>query len=135
IEIGTGVIDLRYENPLYMAEDAGAADLLANGRLQLGVSRGSPEPAWRGAEAFGYSVDHDEAREKTALFRAAIAGVGVVRADIGGRPGDAMLAVQPQSPGLAERIWWGSGSRDTAVWAGRQGMNLMILSLHPADTE
>jgi alkanesulfonate monooxygenase SsuD/methylene tetrahydromethanopterin reductase-like flavin-dependent oxidoreductase (luciferase family) len=24
IEIGTGVIDMRYENPLYMAEDAGA---------------------------------------------------------------------------------------------------------------
>src|SRR5438876_9669038 len=42
IEIGTGVIDMRYENPLYMAEEAAAADLLAGGRLQLGVSRGSP---------------------------------------------------------------------------------------------
>src|SRR4029077_2534754 len=74
IEIGTGVIDMRYENPLYMAETAAAADLLAGGRLQLGLSRGSPEPAWHGAEAFGYSVDPDEAREKTALFRGAIAG-------------------------------------------------------------
>src|SRR5579872_7186181 len=100
IEIGTGVIDMRYENPLYMAETAAAADLLGGGRLQLGVSRGSPEPAWRGAEAFGYSTDHDEAREKTALFRAAISGAGVVPADVGGRPGDGMLAVQPQSPGL-----------------------------------
>src|SRR5436190_5386524 len=81
IEIGTGVIDLRYENPLYMAEDAAAADLLSGGRLQLGISRGSPEPAWRGAEAFGYSLDHEQAREKTALFRAAIAGAGVVHAD------------------------------------------------------
>ena len=91
IEIGTGVIDMRYENPLYMAEEAAAADLLAGGRLQLGVSRGSPEPAWHGAEAFGYSVDRDEAREKTALFRAAIAGAGVVRADVGrpARRGDA----------------------------------------------
>src|SRR5205823_7738601 len=53
IEIGTGVIDMRYENPLYMAEAAAAADLLAGGRLQLGISRGSPEPAWHGAEAFG----------------------------------------------------------------------------------
>src|SRR3569833_443347 len=43
IEIGTAVIDMRYENPLYMAEDAGAADLIAGGRLQLGISRGSPE--------------------------------------------------------------------------------------------
>src|SRR6267378_1607509 len=76
IEIGTGVIDMRYENPLYMAETAAAADLLADGRLQLGVSRGSPEPAWHGAEAFGYSVDHDDAREKMALFREAWANAG-----------------------------------------------------------
>src|SRR5487761_108085 len=54
IEIGTAVIDMRYENPHYMAEDAGAADLIAGGRLQLGTSRGSPEPALHGAEAFGY---------------------------------------------------------------------------------
>jgi alkanesulfonate monooxygenase SsuD/methylene tetrahydromethanopterin reductase-like flavin-dependent oxidoreductase (luciferase family) len=135
IEIGTGVIDMRYENPLYMAETAAAADLLAGGRLQLGVSRGSPEPAWRGAEAFGYSVDHEDAREKTALFRAAIAGAGVARADIGGKPGDVMLAVQPQSPGLADRIWWGSGSRETAVWAGEQGFNLMSSTLLLEDTQ
>jgi alkanesulfonate monooxygenase SsuD/methylene tetrahydromethanopterin reductase-like flavin-dependent oxidoreductase (luciferase family) len=133
IEIGTGVIDMRYENPLYMAEEAGAADLLAGGRLQLGISRGSPEPAWRGAEAFGYSLD--DAREKTARFREAIAGAGVVRADAGGRPADAMLAVQPQSPGLADRIWWGSGSRETAVWAGEQGLNLMSSTLLLEDTE
>src|SRR5436305_5968073 len=116
IEIGTGVIDMRYENPLYMAEDAAAADLLAGGRLQLGISRGSPEPAWRGAEAFGYSIDPEQARAKTELFRAAIAGAGVVHADAGSGPGAGMLAVQPQSPGLAERIWWGSGSRDSAGW-------------------
>ena len=135
IEIGTGVIDMRYENPLYTAETAAAADLLAGGRLQLGVSRGSPEPAWHGAEAFGYSIEPDEAREKTALFRAAIAGAGVVRADVGGRPGNGMLAVQPQSPGLADRIWWGSGSRETAAWAGEQGMNLMSSTLLLEDTE
>src|ERR1700746_970127 len=118
-----------------MAETAAAADLLSGGRLQLGVSRGSPEPAWHGAEAFGYSVDQDEAREKTALFRAAIGGAGVGRADVGGRPGDALLAVQPQSPGLADRIWWGSGSRETAVWAGERGMNLMSSTLLLEDTQ
>ena len=135
IEIGTGVIDMRYENPLYMAEDAAAADLLAGGRLQLGVSRGSPEPAWHGAEAFGYSVDPDEARAKTELFRAAIAGAGVVPADIGGAPADVKLAIQPQSPGLADRIWWGSGTRETAAWAGEQGMNLMSSTLLLEDTK
>ena len=43
IEIGTAVIDMRYENPFYMLEDAGSADLISGGRLQLGISRGSPE--------------------------------------------------------------------------------------------
>src|ERR1700756_1080427 len=135
IEIGTGVIDMRYENPLYMAEEAAAADLLAGGRLQLGVSRGSPEPAWRGAEAFGYSLETGVARAETDLFPAAISGAGVVRADAGGRRGDAMLAVQPQARGLADRIWWGSGSRDTAVWTGEQGMNLMSSTLLLEDTQ
>ena len=135
IEIGMGVIDMRYENPLYMAEDAAAADLLAGGRLQLGVSRGSPEPAYRGAEAFGYSVDADEARAKTLSFRAAIAGDGVAPADVGGAPGTMRLAIQPQSPGLADRIWWGSGTRETAIWAGEQGMNLMSSTLLLEDTK
>ena len=135
IEIGTGVIDMRYENPIYMAEDAGAADLLAGGRLQLGISRGSPEHAWRGAEAFGYSLDTEDVHAKTERFRAAIAGAGVVHADAGGRPADAMLAVQPQSPGLADRIWWGSGTRASAVWTAEQGMNLMSSTLLLEDTQ
>src|ERR687887_2016816 len=54
IEIGTAVIDMRYENPMYMAEDAGAADLIAGGRLQLGISRGSPEQVIDGWRYFGY---------------------------------------------------------------------------------
>jgi alkanesulfonate monooxygenase SsuD/methylene tetrahydromethanopterin reductase-like flavin-dependent oxidoreductase (luciferase family) len=134
IEIGTAVIDLRYENPLYMAEDAAVADLLSGGRLQLGVGRGSPEPAYRGADAFGYSPpegldDAEYSRAKLELFRAAIAGAGVVHADAGGRPGAEVLPIQPHSPGLSERIWWGSGTRKTAAWAGAQGMNLMSSTL------
>src|SRR4051812_41237080 len=135
IEIGTAVIDMRYENPLYMAEDAAVADLLAGGRLQLGISRGSPEPAWHGAEAFGYPVDANDPREKTAIFRAAISGAGVVRADAGGRPGDILLPIHPQSFGLAERIWWGSGTRESAAWVGEQGMNLMSSTLLLEDTK
>ena len=73
IEIGTGVIDMRYENPLYMAEDAGAADLIAGGRLQLGISRGSPEQVIEGYRYFGYAPDEgrddaDMAREHTRVF-------------------------------------------------------------------
>jgi alkanesulfonate monooxygenase SsuD/methylene tetrahydromethanopterin reductase-like flavin-dependent oxidoreductase (luciferase family) len=140
IEIGTGVIDMRYENPLYMAEEAAAADLLAEGRLQLGVSRGSPETALRGSEAFGYvppegSDEAELARGKTALFLAALGGAAVVDADprmTGGVVG--RLPIQPQSPGLADRIWWGSGTRGTAVWTAEQGMNLMSSTLLSEDT-
>jgi alkanesulfonate monooxygenase SsuD/methylene tetrahydromethanopterin reductase-like flavin-dependent oxidoreductase (luciferase family) len=139
IEIGTSVIDLRYENPLYMAEDAAVADQLSGGRLQLGVSRGSPEPAYRGADAFGYAPpeglsDAEYARAKVDLFRAAIAGAGVVHADVGGRPGPGTLPIQPQSPGLSERIWWGSGTRETAAWTGTKGMNMMSSTLLLEDT-
>ncbi len=139
IEIGTAVIDMRYENPLYMAEDAAAADLISGGRLQLGISRGSPEPALNGAHAFGYKpvegeTDAELAREKTALFRRAIAGHGVVDADPEMTGGVGLLPIQPQSPGLPERIWWGSGTRESARWAGQQGMNLMSSTLLLEDT-
>jgi alkanesulfonate monooxygenase SsuD/methylene tetrahydromethanopterin reductase-like flavin-dependent oxidoreductase (luciferase family) len=139
IEIGTAVIDMRYENPLYMAEEAAAADLISGGRLQLGISRGSPEPALRGFEAFGYtpaegSSDADMARDHARLFRDAIGGAGVVPADVRMTGTAALLAVQPQSPGLADRIWWGAGTRDTAVWAAEQGMNLMSSTLLSEDT-
>jgi alkanesulfonate monooxygenase SsuD/methylene tetrahydromethanopterin reductase-like flavin-dependent oxidoreductase (luciferase family) len=139
IEIGTAVIDMRYENPLYMAEGAAAADLIAGGRLQLGISRGSPEPALNGAHAFGYvpaedSSDADLARQKTALFRAAIAGAGVVEADPAMTGADGRLAIQPQAPGLDTRIWWGSGTRESARWTGQQGMNLMSSTLLLEDT-
>ncbi len=140
IEIGTAVIDMRYENPLYMAEEAAAADLIAGGRLQLGISRGSPEPALNGPACFGYEPGEGEsaadlARRHTELFRAAIAGAGVADTDpawSGGTVG--RLRVEPRSEGLPERIWWGSGTRESAVWAGRQGMNLMSSTLLTEET-
>src|SRR4051794_11661837 len=139
IEIGTGVIDMRYENPLYMAEEAAAVDLISGGRLQLGISRGSPEPALRGAEAFGYvppegQTDADLARAKTEVFRAAIAGAGVAPSDPAMTGVNAMLPLHPQSPGLPERIWWGAGTRATAKWTAEQGMNLMSSTLLTEDT-
>ncbi|MFD5276186.1 LLM class flavin-dependent oxidoreductase [Pseudarthrobacter sp. NPDC058362] len=140
IEIGTGVIDMRYENPLYMAEEAAATDLISGGRLQLGISRGSPEPALQGASAFGYrplpgETDADMARRHAGEFRNAIGGAGVAQSDpryAGVATG--LLPVQPQSPGLRERIWWGAGTRNTAVWAAEQGMNLMSSTLLTEDT-
>src|SRR6201999_2495260 len=139
IEIGTAVIDMRYENPLYMAEEAGAADLISGGRLQLGVSRGSPETVLRGAESFGYQppdgeTDADLARRKTELFLAAINGGVVARTDPARTGVSGGLAIQPQSPGLADRIWWGAGTRATAQWAARAGLNLQSSTLLSEDT-
>src|SRR5271165_5746332 len=79
IEIGTAVIDMRYENPLYMAEDAGAADLIAGGRLQLGISRGSPEQVIDGWRHFGYrpkegESDADMGRRHAETFLELIRG-------------------------------------------------------------
>ncbi len=139
IELGTGVIDMRYEHPLGMAEEAAVADLISGGRLQLGVSRGSPEHAIRGYEAFGYSADREGgegamAHEKTQIFRAAISGAGIANANPKMTGHSGTLAIEPQSPGLADRIWWGSGSRASGEWAAEQGMNLMSSTLLIEDT-
>src|SRR5512146_3235383 len=84
IEIGTAVIDMRYENPLYMLEDAGAADLIAGGRLQLGISRGSPEQVIDGFRYFGYApvedeTDADMARRHTEVFLDVLRGQGFAK--------------------------------------------------------
>jgi alkanesulfonate monooxygenase SsuD/methylene tetrahydromethanopterin reductase-like flavin-dependent oxidoreductase (luciferase family) len=141
IEIGTGVIDMRYENPLYMAEDAGAADLIAGGRLQLGISRGSPEQVIDGYRYFGYEPEEGSdhaamARDHTAAFLRVINGEGFAepnpRPMFPNPPG--LLRLEPQSPGLRDRIWWGAGSRSTAEWTAEQGMNLMSSTLLTEDT-
>jgi alkanesulfonate monooxygenase SsuD/methylene tetrahydromethanopterin reductase-like flavin-dependent oxidoreductase (luciferase family) len=141
IEIGTGVIDMRYENPLYMVEDAGAADLISGGRLQLGISRGSPEQVIEGYRYFGYIPDEDTdqadmAREHTRVFLDILEGEGFgepnPRPMFPNPPG--LLRVEPHSDGLRERIWWGAGSRRTAEWTAEQGMNLMSSTLLTEDT-
>ena len=134
IEVGTGVIDMRYENPLYLAEEAGALDLLSDGRVALGVSRGSPETALRGWEAFGYTGSNDPrgadiARPKFEQFMQAVRGVPMVDADPQQFGPGQKLRIEPHSPGLDRRIWWGAGTRETAEWAAGQGVNLMSSTL------
>ncbi|GAA0207859.1 LLM class flavin-dependent oxidoreductase [Cytobacillus oceanisediminis] len=141
IEIGTGVIDMRYENPLYMAETAGAADLISDGRLQLGISRGSPEQVIDGYRYFGYvpsegQSDADLARQHTQVLLHVLEGEGFAepnpRPMFPNPPG--LLRPEPHSPGLRDRIWWGAGSRATAEWTAQQGMNLMSSTLLTEDT-
>lgn len=136
IEIGTGVIDMRYENPFYMVEDASAADLIAGERLQLGISRGSPEQVIDGWRHFGHAPaegesDADMGRRHGQIFFDLLKGEGFAKPNpspmFPNPPG--LLRLEPHSPTLRDRIWWGSGNNTTAVWAAQQGMNLQSSTL------
>ncbi len=136
IEIGTGVIDMRYENPYYMVEDAGAADLISGGRLQLGISRGSPEQVIDGWRYFGYEPEAGEddgtmARRNALEFLQRLNGIGFAEPNpnpmFPNPPG--LLRLEPHSEGLRDRIWWGAGSNATAIWAAENGMNLQSSTL------
>jgi len=141
IEIGTGVVDMRYVNPLTFAEDAGAADLISGGRLQLGISRGSPEQVIDGWRYFGFEPqpresDADMARRHTAEALEAISGKLFAKPNpqpmFPNPPG--LLRIEPHSEGLRKRIWWGAASDATACWAAQQGMNLMSSTLKADET-
>jgi alkanesulfonate monooxygenase SsuD/methylene tetrahydromethanopterin reductase-like flavin-dependent oxidoreductase (luciferase family) len=136
IEIGTAVIDMRYENPHYMAEDASAADLIAGSRLQLGISRGSPEQVMDGWRHFGYrpAAGEDDAamgRRHAEEFLELLRGKGFAQPNprpmFPNPPG--LLRLEPYSQSLRDRIWWGSATNATAVWAARRGMNLQSSTL------
>ena len=136
IEIGTAVIDMRYENPLYMAEDAGAADIIAGGRLQLGISRGSPEQVIDGWRHFGYApaegtTDAHMGRRHAEVLLEVLRGEGFAQPNprpmFPNPPG--LLRLEPHSEGLRERIWWGAATNATAEWAARLGMNLQSSTL------
>jgi len=136
IELGTAVIDMRYENPLYMVEDAGAADLIAGGRLQLGISRGSPEQVIDGWRYFGYAPaegqdEADMARTNAEVLLEGLKGQGFAQPNprpmFPNPPG--LLRLEPHSEGLRDRIWWGAATDATAVWAAKLGMNLQSSTL------
>src|ERR1044071_6733285 len=142
IEIGTAVIDMRYENPFYMVENAGAADLISNGRLQLGISRGSPEQVIEGWRYFGYAppdggTDADMGRRHAEVFLELLKGDGFARPNprpmFPNPPG--LLRLEPHSEGLRDRIWWGSGWNATAAWAAKLGVNLQSSTLKEDESD
>src|SRR5471032_3042891 len=141
IEIGTAVIDMRYENPLYMAENASAADLISGRRLQLGISRGSPEQVIDGWRYFGYQpaegeTDVDMGRRHAEVFLDLLRGEGFAQPNprpmFPNPPG--LLRLEPHSDSLRDRIWWGAGSNATAIWAAKLGMNLQSSTLKNDET-
>lgn len=141
IEIGTAVIDMRYENPHYMVEDASAADLISGNRLQLGISRGSPEQVIDGWRYFGYvlkdgETDAEMGRRHGKEFFDLLLGRGFAQPNprpmFANPPGP--LRLEPVSESLRDRIWWGAGSNATATWAAQVGMNLQSSTLKDDET-
>lgn len=128
--------EMRYENPHMMTENAGAADLIATQRLQLGISRGSPEQVIDGWRHFGHEpaegeTEADMARRHTETFLTLLEGEGFAQPNprpmFPNPPG--LLRLEPHSEGLRDRIWWGAASDATARWTAEKGMNLMSSTL------
>ena len=141
IEIGTAVIDMRYENPLYMAEDAGSADLISGGACS---SASAADRLSRSSTGTAISVTSRPRAPTRPTWHASTRGSSWRslrgRASPSRTPGrcspnpPGLLRVEPHSDGLRERIWWGAGTRKTAEWAAEQGMNLMSSTLLSEDT-
>ena len=136
IELGTAVIPLGWENPLRLAEDLATVDLLSGGRINPGVSVGPPMhydqvkdalyPDTADAEDFSY----ERVRRLLDFVR------GKPATDISGVEGFEVISdrVQPHSPGLGRRLWYGGGSLSSARWAGEHGMNFLTSSVVKAET-
>jgi alkanesulfonate monooxygenase SsuD/methylene tetrahydromethanopterin reductase-like flavin-dependent oxidoreductase (luciferase family) len=131
IELGTAVIPLGWENPLRLAEDLATVDILSGGRLNPGLSVGPPMNWEHVREAlYPDTADaEDFGKERVSRFLAMVRGERV--SDFSGTRGFEQFSdvVQPHSPGLGQRIWYGAASADSAVWAGDQGMNLLTSSV------
>ncbi|GHH69697.1 monooxygenase [Streptomyces sulfonofaciens] len=135
IHLGTAVIPVGWENPLRLAEDLATVDVLSGGRLNPGVSVGPPRhfdrvgqalyPDTAGAEDFSY----ERVRRLLGLVR------GEAATDFSGTEGFEVFSdrVQPHSPGLGSRMWYGGASLRSARWAGEQGMNFLTSSVVKAE--
>jgi len=136
IELGTAVTPLGWENPLRLAEDLATVDVLSGGRLNPGVSTGPPMnyddvraalyPDTADVEDFGY--------ERVLRLQRLLAGAPA--SPFSGTRGIERFSdrVQPHSPTLAQRLWYGGASLGSARWAGEQGLNLLTSSVVRAET-
>jgi len=138
IRLGTGVIPLRYEDPIRLAEDAATVDLLSDGRLELGLSSGIPQFASILDPVFGESERSfgAESQHRLERLRSALAGVPLAHSGKGfmSIPADTELTVTPAAPGLADRLWYGPGSLASAVRTGEQGLDIHVSTLNAEET-
>jgi alkanesulfonate monooxygenase SsuD/methylene tetrahydromethanopterin reductase-like flavin-dependent oxidoreductase (luciferase family) len=138
IRLATGVIPMRYEDPIRLAEDAATLDLLSGGRLELGLGSGIPQfapildPVF-GTSELGFAA---ESQARLERLRSALAGTPVAHSGNGfmSIPAHVDLTVTPASPGLADRVWWGPGSIGSAIRTGEQGMDIHVSTLNSEET-
>lgn len=137
IGLGSAVIPVGFENPFRLAEDLATADLLSGGRVLAGLSVHPPasddavndrvhDSGWR-EEDYGYG--------RIERLRAFLAGEPVrERPEYAGFGGDIdSERVEPHSPGLADRLWYGGGSLRSARWAGEAGLNWLVSNISSAE--
>lgn len=137
IELGSAVIQLGYENPFRLAEDLSTVDVLARGRLQVGVSAGAPNHGALLGDRFfdGDPGAIDFSHQRVARLREHLQGqwIGPEDALVQSPAGQHRPRVQPHSAGLAQRLWYGGGSLRSAEWAGRNGLHLLIGNLNTGE--
>ncbi|GLZ01959.1 LLM class flavin-dependent oxidoreductase [Actinoplanes sp. NBRC 103695] len=135
IELGTAVIPLGWENPLRLAEDLATVDVLSGGRINPGVSVGPPM-RWDDIKDALYpdtSASEDFSYRRVERLLSWVRGERAT--DFRGRVGfeDFSDRVQPHSPGLGDRMWYGGASLRSATWAGEHGMNFLTSSVVKAE--
>jgi alkanesulfonate monooxygenase SsuD/methylene tetrahydromethanopterin reductase-like flavin-dependent oxidoreductase (luciferase family) len=136
LRLGTGVVPIRYEDPIRLAEDAANLDLLSGGRLELGLSSGYPAPVLE--ELFGSTgLDfRSEVQHRLERLLAALRGdvLAVLQEPFSTLPAGEELTLTPPAPELAGRLWYGAGSLASAERAARQGFDLQVSTLNTEET-
>ncbi|MCM3897132.1 LLM class flavin-dependent oxidoreductase [Gordonia sputi] len=130
IELGTAVIPLGLENPFRLAEDLATVDLLSGGRINPGVSVGTPM-RYDDFKTALYPDTYDrEDFSKNRVLRLLSHLRGEPVSEFEGTVGIETFSrsVQPQSPGLAGRVWYGGGL-ESAKWAAQHGLNYLTSSV------
>lgn len=135
IEFGTAVTPLGWENPLRLAEDLATVDLLSGGRLNPGVSVGPPRNLDSVADALypGTASSEDFGDERLTRLLRLVAGEQASTFE--GTEGFEVYSrrVEPHSPGLRSRMWYGAASLGSARRAGELRMNLLTSSVVRAE--
>ncbi|WP_250007778.1 LLM class flavin-dependent oxidoreductase [Actinoplanes sp. M2I2] len=132
IELGTAVTPLGWENPLRLAEDLATVDVLSGGRLNPGLSVGPP----MNFDTVKDALYPDTAEAEDFSYRRVERLLGFVRgdraSDFSGKKGvveEFSDRVEPHSPGLIKRMWYGGASLRSAHWAGEHGLNFLTSSV------